>query len=1007
MCTGKYLKDADSLRDDERETIRWLTEDRRIKIEAIPSLPIGLLPPPDALNAFMSIPTQLDARRKNWLDGGPLSMPHGVAAPGDNTIGAKFGALMSTVFRSAIHMTSSLVFPYSYGHGDIGILRFRMPGREKKIVSTVDEQDGLSGLFGLGWGFYRDFFGPTSTTDSCYLVEGEFDALAIMQKFVLNEWPILPVFALGGSGAASSLDYYLKPCGFNRAYVIADTEGDVGRGDQVVLGILQGVKKTTLNVFVSWSEITEEGVKDPDDAVNHHNPEVSIRFRDLITNESSYTPMWKWAVTKALEAAQGTHPEDYQSLVSRIGDVGKFISSRIERVSFTKAVSAAYPQLPAGYIMQHMASAGQSEEGYVNDCVNALGEVFDPIATKGKSTGRAIIMRQKENNKTLNIMLDNTSSLTQEFGPPFGGIDEFIDSVVGRPAFISSPGAEVSDTDLATSSRPSMQQNVKKFGFFLTTALLRLSRDLPDYDYALRLRQGYHHIVDPSTHKEREYVVCGKNVVRLTREEGSDRPICRNLPGLNDGGIIFDLGLSPGDIPQQWYPGGITATTLDDAYDYDLKGLYETLVDIYATGFTFKCQRETTELLAGLVMTLPISSAFVRQPLIFITGDSNSGKSTLLSTFHSETPNTISLLHGPRYRTNYTAASVAIEGNRDSRTMLLDEFEFGDGKSITENQKIMELYRNLVNGEAVRTRARSDGSRYEHYIKHPVIFSAIAGAEKTQDLNRMLFIEMKHVSGKDAPATTINEKYSHKDISELAKKISIALIPHVPQIQKCYLEVQNSFHSLRSRSKVNLEYRYASSFFCILAFMKFLGIDWEAFFLRYVNSNEDRIVLASTISESDSVLDKMIFNSCIKDPLNANNTSIVRLLGDPSRRDEINTSSKGVYFDNATNSLLIHIEHAYNCLLPTDFRSRGFSSQQLRETLQRHRKRMSPALVGSSGLLDRAKRFIGYGISLTDVVAIDVEDRLGLNELRGRVGTTPMSAKEEVVDINEDEINSL
>jgi hypothetical protein len=197
------------------------------------------------------------------------------------------------------------------------------------------------------------------------------------------------------------------------------------------------------------------------------------------------------------------------------------------------------------------------------------------------------------------------------------------------------------------------------------------------------------------------------------------------------------------------------------------------------------------------------------------------------------------------------------------------------------------------------------------------------------------------------------------------------MYPHVPAILECYKEIDEAFIMLQNKVTTTVEQRYASSLFGAMAVMKYLGLDWEDFFVRFIDQNSSTIQRSANISESENYLKAMMFNSVIFRDETKTSVSIAHLLANPERREEINAAGCGTYYDRHSQSLMFVVEQVITKLLPSHYRYRGaMTGTRLKEVLSRHRMAFTPEEVTTSGILSRATPYLGAGINSEDVVVI-------------------------------------
>jgi hypothetical protein len=400
------------------------------------------------------------------------------------------------------------------------------------------------------------------------------------------------------------------------------------------------------------------------------------------------------------------------------------------------------------------------------------------------------------------------------------------------------------------------------------------------------------------------------------------------------------------------------------------------------------------------MMVYPIMDAFERPLLMFITGDTHSGKSNLLSTFSGLGYKKMQILYAGHGTEEFTAASVASMADSSSLVMCIDEFESSDPTKRESARRIFEMFRSLISGETKRTRGRPDGSYYETPLKCPVIFSAIQGAERPQDLNRMLLIEMKKIEGKASPTNVIQQEIGPDKLHMLRQGVNLGMYPHAAELARIEQDIISNFQEIQSELPFKVEWRLASSLFSSLAVMQYIGLDWKKFFKEYVKTNEAMITNATTVSESETYLNSMLRHAALHQR-DLPPVSVSQLLNSPERRPEINTSSCGIYFDESTQLLLLLLDQAIPRLLPNHLKYQGFSTIRMKETLDRHRAALTPQEILKSGILRRVGPHLGAGIRLQDVVVLRAKTFILSEDESVEAKSEEVKTQEEVHDDEE------
>lgn len=945
----------------------WLINQRKIPKDTLHALPVGILPPLTELTTRIA---QNYKKKLTFHQSNP-----GSEVPAD--VAESAVKYLEKYFKDSKYC-GAIVWPLHASPTEIARLKLRVPHNNspKEIAIPEDDFEDLLGLYGLGWSMYQAFVDPKTQTDAAYLTEGEMDVMSVMARWVEKGSAKFPLFSVGGRGGSAHVEPILRASGISKAFIVGDAP--MNKGDAVVQGWMERIRDIHCSIFTheGWEQLVP--AIDLDDALNQHGLD---KVEDVIWKTTNYfTTAWRWAVDRAVDDIESVDEDDMRERLESAARHGKYLRNHIDCSFFTEEINRIYPKISPSLLKQEIIKREDTELGFIASCTDVLREKLFVIASQYTSTGRVLLLYDKRYHQLRRVRLDSDQSLMQELAPMFGMPYQFIKEHVGFPSFIETPD----------NTEGLVMQRLDKFiRGCMKMSLANLAEGVPEYESVPHYKQGYHYVKD-YTGRVLEYIVCGSQIFAIERDING----CtyRELNGPSENGLIFEL--DPNDrIP--WYPGGLSIQTLDEGKKVDMLTLFKDLERYFNTGFRFKNHEITATLLAGIAMIMPIMNSLPRQLLIFVTGESASGKSNLMASFCGINYPALRILYCSHGWDNYTAVGVYRDAEADSRLMVLDEFEYTNAEKADAVRKILELVRGLVTNDAHRVIARQGGGTERSHYRLPMMFAAISGAEKPQDLNRLLIIETHKVEGRDKPENILRKEFGVDGIRDLANRLAVVMYPHVPALLQCYKDIDEAFVDLQAKVKVNVEQRYASALFGAMAVMRFLGLDWEAFFQKFIEQNTPTIQRAANISESENYLKAMLFNSTIFRDETKTSVSIAHLLANPERREDINSAGCGTYYDRHSQCLMFVVEQIITKLLPSHYRFRGaMTSTRLKEVLSRHRLALSPDEVARSGILSRATPYLGAGISTEDVIVISaspwlVEGNVVANE------ALPINQKEE------------
>ncbi len=956
-----------------KTALDWLTKERSVPAGSLYNLPVGIMPPLVTLAEILH--DTYNRTYKAWSENpGGEPEPRQLAEPAFEYLKDSYA---NSLYNGAV------VWPLHVTPNDIGRLKLRVPQGGKKLITIpADDFEDLLGLYGLGWNLYRDILDPKVNTEWVYLTEGEMDVMSYMAQCV-SDGPSFPLFSVGGRGGSGHIEPILRSIGVQGAYLVGD-EPHKGSGgsDIVVRDWIEHMPVLRSKVFVGWDALQPADDLDNAVVVNGVDAVTDALWKDT---EKTFLPSWQWVVEKAEEEMEAVPDNDRRLLIEKAVAHGECLRNRTDAQSFIESISNKY-DIKEAHLKREMASSEDSELGFILRCQDALKDELFVVGSRPEYNARWLILNHRESQRFHRVKLDSEQSIAQELAPIFGTLLNFVEDKVGFPRFLSNPhtaeGLVYSNID-------------HSLRFYMKEAVNNLACGAADFSASPELRQGYHR--ETLRSKElAEYVVCGTDVFKIRRNASGDS--YELLEGPSDNGIIFNIGLPPKAPEESWFPGGLTVEALNSAKDIDIKEVYKTLVDIYTENFKFKNHEVTPKLLAALMLVFPVMAAFPRQMLTFVTGDTHSGKTNLMATFCGIGFPQIQLLKCGHGLETYTAAGVMNMTKGDTRLMGLDEFETTDPRRAIHVETITTMVRGLVTESSKSVKATQDGDYEIATRKLPMMFSAISGADKPQDLNRLLIIEMEKIKGKENPAVKIIKKYTVQGIEDLAKKIAVCMYPRVPEILACRQKIADEYSEFRSELPFVVEDRYASMLFAPMALLRMLGLDWKGLFKEWVTKNENTIHRATTTSESHTFLDRMLVRTISLPGKEMIRTTLSQMLTNPEQWPDINSSATGAFFDSDKNLLMFRIEQAFNELFSSyRHREQHLSSTRLKDTLDRHKLALKPHEILASGILQKAKPFLGANMTTEDVVVFQAEDLIGIAQ------PTESTKDNEEEDVKEEE----
>ena len=928
----------------------WLINDRKIPKGILQSLPVGLMP--ELSHLGIKLNRRHEKRLKTWKK--QVKKGKKITTPPPVSLSEDAVQYLVAVVSDPDFARGGIVFPLHVSPTEIGRIKLRVPQADKKFVIAEDDYEDLLGLYGLGWGMNRDFLGSDIERNLVYLVEGEMDALSLYAHYAVNGKITFPVLSVGGKGGSKYIEPILTSAGVTEAYLVGDAPQK--QGDDIAQMWLEHIHKLPTKIFVGWRKLSNSG--DVDEALHDHglNSVVDILWEK---REETFIPPWNWAYDRAMAVLDDVSDNDVRARMEGAAVHGRYLHHRLDREHFIDAI-ASQLNLNPHILKREINAQDHTELGFISACADTLRDLFAVIGTHKTRQGRGLMLYNRQNGAYQTIQLGSATEATSLLAPVCGTLINFVQEYVGAPVFLPFP-------DPGEPEKRIVPNLIKELNNFIPLALAEMTQGAVDLEQAERKSQGYH-CLDVEGAKT-EFVVCGKKIFHMSRATGIPEYTQLDTPTYKS--VLFDTGIENQKKGIEWYPGGLTTDLLHRAHkDVDLPTLYDDLVKLYRECFRFKHHEVTAQLLAALVMSFPTMSALSRPIMVFITGDSSSGKTFLMSTLANLGPPGMRLLYASSGHRKYTAPSVGRTADGMSNCLCLDEFEHSQDGTGDTIRIVSEMFRGMITGEGDRMMASGSSSiKFETY-RLPVVLAAIQGSDRPQDLNRLLQIETEKIPYKINPAQVMKRLFPAERLKKMIQDLNIGMYSFALDLAKLEEKFLDELPAIQKELKVQLEWRLASNLAAPISIMRLLGRDWQGFLKNYVEKNEHEITRIGSVSETEQALSNILYAPIESTEPREPNTFIAQLLVNPEQRPMINAANRGVFFDEDTSRLLVQVDLGVS-MIPQHLR-RNMTGQRLKSVLDRHPAALNPRQILNSGIIKKAVPFLGAGVRLQDVAVIDV-----------------------------------
>jgi len=409
-------------------------------------------------------------------------------------------------------------------------------------------------------------------------------------------------------------------------------------------------------------------------------------------------------------------------------------------------------------------------------------------------------------------------------------------------------------------------QRSKIAGHWLKTAINDMRGECPNYARLIKVGQGVHHFGLPPSVKNKGivYVVNGNKVFKGQINRETEMIEWKFLNTCVDENIIFDLN------PSKEWSFIKDVSDLYAASKVDLKSVYNRIREMLS-GWKFDNHELTCQYLASHIMSLPISAAIGNVNILYVTGESESGKTSLIGGLLGGTKNQSHdikpILESSEFYTDLTPAAMYQYFDRSSMSLIYDEAEVSESHNTAHDQRTSEIQRLILSlpqgGVSFARGGQTSDSRVDYYIRMPVIMAGINLPADRVFLSRVLIVYTRKEYGHRSLADYITEFFTDQQIEELRKDISIGLLPHIPELIRIRRNIKQRLAVTKEGALISD--RFLDNILTPLLVYEYAGIGTvEDLFRGLYIKNKDRLEAIHGTEDTSDLVNACLYNEAIK-----------------------------------------------------------------------------------------------------------------------------------------------
>lgn len=941
------------------KAVRWLTE-RGVDMSQLGRLPLGVLPTRRHLESAIE-DKDMRARVRAYVN--------------DRQGKEEKADLLPANPADVNQYVGGVVFPYHKGFGQIA--RFKLKSLEEGVepIWIGPPTDG-HGAFGMG--LYRAVWG-SKLAENCWAVEGEMDTISSYQA-LLGAHGVTDMAIIGLSGSGMPNLGFLAGHGVKRLVVVPDYD-DGGTGfARLALERARGLKA---GVF-AWhrSPFLDQPGVDPDDVI--HKLQRGTTFLSAIADTALLTDRAQW-VFEAISMDLGRINSDARHDVEEIQEVlvRYHDTMRSQAVRDTVFELLRKDGLVPEPLLKSNKAARASEAEFLELVRAQLEAILTPVAYDGpkgylyaKKTGALVEVLLTRRVDCVTTLAQQALNMT-----PF----EWLRDIIGVPQWFS----HVTKPDGTEANRPVMQQTLKA-DEYVYEATKQMCARAPDLSTMELKAQGLHFVdlrrTDPTVPEDERFrvlLVNGKRVYHAVLEPEDDLLVYEEL----DQPIIGNILCQPSGEP--WDPF-INLKALNEPTMVTLKEVFDRILALLIAGWSFSAVPEHHRLMAtylsAYIMYAGIASLFDTKAQVYLNGPPQCGKSSfLMGLLCGVQQPLVRLVYASRGWEDWSAAGIMQAHNRSTLLACLDEFESPErsqgSRKAKESQLLLEYLRGNINRGVEGVRGTSGGSAQTRKIDMPVAGAGVHPFTEEVDFSRWDIHQFKKKVGEcPAPWQVILNMIGETGVRALARDISLTTRQMLPELYRNYHELRAA-RFFQTGFPPGIEPRYVDCLMPILAVLKASGVNVEAFFTEYL-AYKSTLRAQYVAPDSDKLLDDILYTAAIRLSLDLNPGSkrtLASVLSDPGRREDLNTTSCGVYYLRSHEVVVFHCAQVLANLLQESARHRGAQdAKSLRIRLEQNETFMTLEEMKRLKLAAAVRPLVGVGrVTYNDIVAAKLSDLIG------------------------------
>jgi DNA primase len=774
--------------------------------------------------------------------------------------------------------TGALVYVFCTSPTTIGRFRVRVPNT-KNFYAIDDPYDDTAGFFGLNT--FTHLLGDLSQYP-LFVVEGEMDALSLIAHDVVVGNDDCVVATGGNMSVRDEQIDELAEYGFKEIILVPDSDS---KGRTWAMRLLSRNEKVD-RVFLWSDNDLKLKIKDVDEAIRAHGYE---EVRNRLNDTASIPRNHEWALEHLDRELAGIDSENVDAIHEKASEYGLALKRAPEQDAFVKAACEAHG-LSREVVLQDMIPDDDTEESFVRRLARKLREAYH-FLTMRQVGGSLVVSAWSNTKQVMRVFpMAGHNNVKAILVADLGHLGDYIKNELGEPDFLKYTFSFKGEPIALTSDK----KNKKILSLFLD-AMDRALDEAKESERLTELAQGLHFIKRyDETGEPAVFIINGSKYFQGTIKD--DEITYKQLTKPVHGNYFFRLANQP------WSSNLLTMKDIEAAKDIDPRQVYEQILEMLNLGWRFVNHDLEAKFVAADVMYTPIAAVFQRMILTDITGDTHSGKSTLMQIIGGEEYPDIRLCEASLVLDDFSAAAIRQKMNRSRLRLILDEFEddgtsYRPGKRAIAVRDVLDIFRSIATG-ATTVRGTSTGDFLEYHLYFPVTVGGIWTMREARDVNRYVHIKLRRVEGFKDPIEPIRKRYPYEELKRLRRGVTLGLLHKIPELMDAHRSMKREFAD-NVNLPPGLQTRLKDNLLPAASILKLVGEDYVSFLKKFCSLKMEEFEEQGAGQESTSVWEHILHTPIELSrhtPDLYGTAPIAKMITDTHMNGLLNGTDLGVYF---------------------------------------------------------------------------------------------------------------